>query len=138
MAYLALLEDVAHGRLRRERVFRDQQDLLANDDEWLMSRFRLPRAVLLDICHALGPALQRGSRRNHAVPVPLQVLTTLGFLATGTFQRELADRSGISQPTFSRIMPDVLGGIIGLSQRYIDFPYTMGEQANIKMLQCFR
>ena len=27
-------------------------------------------------------------------------------------------------------MPDVLGGIIGLSQQYIKFPYTVGEQAN--------
>lgn len=132
MAYLALLEDVANARLRRERIFRDQLDLLANDDEWLMSRFRLPRAVLLDLCAVLGPALQRSTRRNRAVPVPLQVLTTLGFLATGTFQRELADRSGISQPTFSRVMPDVLGGIIGLSHLYIKFPYTVGEQANKK------
>lgn len=133
MAYLALLEDVANRRLRRERIFRDQQDPLANDDEWLMSRFRLPRAVLLDLCAVLSPALQRNSRRNHAVPVPLQVLTTLGFLATGTFQRELADRSGISQPTLSRVMPDVLGGVIGLSHLYIKFPYTVGEQANKKV-----
>ena len=79
MAYLALLEDVAHGRLRRERVFRDQQDLLAYDDQWLVSRFRLPHAVILDLCQALGPALQRSSRRNQAVPVPLQVCTTLAL-----------------------------------------------------------
>lgn len=132
MAYLALLEDVANGRIRRERVFRDQQDLLANDDEWLMSRFRLPRAVLLHLIAELGPALERGTRRNHAIPVSLQVLTCIGFLATGTFQRELADRSGISQPTFSRILPEVLGGVIGLSPNYIKFPYTVGEQANKK------
>ncbi|CAM4681805.1 unnamed protein product [Leuciscus chuanchicus] len=91
MADLALLEDVANGRIRSERIFRQQEDLLANEDEWLMSRFQLPRAVLLDLCGLLGPVLQRSTRRNHAVPVLLQVLTTLGFLATGTFQRELAD-----------------------------------------------
>lgn len=81
----------------------------------------------------LGPALQRSTLRNRAVPVPIQVLTTLGFLATGTFQREMADRSGISQPTLSRVMPHVLGGIIALSHFYIMFPYTVGEQANKKM-----
>uniref|UniRef100_A0A3P9IK64 DDE Tnp4 domain-containing protein n=1 Tax=Oryzias latipes TaxID=8090 RepID=A0A3P9IK64_ORYLA len=81
-------------------------------------------AVLLDLCGLLGPALQRSTRRNHAVPVSLQVLTTLGFLATGTFQRELADRSGISQPTLSRVMPDVLKGIRTLSHDSIKFPYT--------------
>ncbi|KAL7382159.1 hypothetical protein ABVT39_017734 [Epinephelus coioides] len=37
----ALLEDVVDGRLWSEQIFRDQQDLLANDDEWLMSLFRL-------------------------------------------------------------------------------------------------
>ena len=95
---------------------------MSDDDEWLMSRFRLPRAVLLQLIAELGPALERGTRRNRAP----------GFLATGTFQRELADRSGISQPTLSRILPDVLGGVIALSQNYINFPYMVGDQANKK------
>ena len=38
--------------------------------------------------------------------------------------------SGISQPTFSHVVPDVSGGIIGLSQQYIKFTYTVGEQTN--------
>ena len=92
MALLALLEDHANGRVRRERVFRDHNDLLAHDDDWLMSRFRFPRAMLLDLCAELGPALERATHRNHAIPVQTQVLTTLGFLATGCFQREFADR----------------------------------------------
>ncbi|XP_046874255.1 putative nuclease HARBI1 [Hypomesus transpacificus] len=132
MAELAFFEDVARQRIRRERIFREHTDLLANGDEWLISRFRLSRAVLLELCAVLGPALARNTRRNNAVPVPLQVLTTLGFLATGTFQRELADRSGISQPTLSRVMPDVLGGIVSLTHLYIKFPYTVAEQANKK------
>ena len=32
MAALALLEDLANGAIRRERVFRERKDLLANDD----------------------------------------------------------------------------------------------------------
>ncbi|KAL1247065.1 hypothetical protein QQF64_022441 [Cirrhinus molitorella] len=86
MDALALLEDFANGRLRRERVFRD------HEDEWLISRFRFPRAMLLDLCAELGPTLQRTTRRNRAIPVPTQVLSVLGFLATGSYQRELADR----------------------------------------------
>lgn len=98
-----------------------------------MSRFRMRHDVILDLCDALGPGPQRSTHRNHAVPVSLQVVTTLGFLATGILQRELADRSWISQPAFSCIMPDVLECIIGLSQWYINFPYTMGKQVNKKM-----
>ncbi|XP_034550678.1 putative nuclease HARBI1 [Notolabrus celidotus] len=132
MDALALLEDVANGRIRRERVFRDHSDFLAQDDDWLISRFRFRRAVLLDLCTELGPGLERETRRNHAIPVPIQVLTTLGFLATGSYQREMADRSGISQSSLSAMMPAVWTGIINLSSRYIRFPYTVEEQANIK------
>ena len=35
----ALLEDIANGRIRRERVFRDNYDFLAYGDDWLISRF---------------------------------------------------------------------------------------------------
>ena len=77
-------------RKGEKKIGRDQTDLLAHDDDWLMSRFRLPWAILLELCAELGPALERETARNHALPVPLQVLTTLGFLATGAFQRELA------------------------------------------------
>ena len=66
MAELALLHDLAqvmalalHGTaaLRRERRFRDQADLLAESDDWLNSRFRLPRPVLLHLCNILEPDL---------------------------------------------------------------------------------
>ncbi|KAL6467905.1 hypothetical protein MHYP_G00235820 [Metynnis hypsauchen] len=132
MAALALLEDIANGRTRRERVFRDHYDFLAHDDDWLISRSRFPRAVLLELCAELGPVLEREAARSRALPVPLQVLTALGFLATGSFQRELADRSGISQSSLSRAMPAVLDGIICMSARYIKFPYDAVDQANIK------
>lgn len=107
MAALALSEDIANGRIRREQVFRDHNDFLAQDDDWLISRFKFPRAILLEFCAELGPNLERETARSHAIPVPLQVLTTLCFLATGSFQRELADRSGISQSSLSRAMPAV-------------------------------
>ncbi|KAK0144348.1 putative nuclease HARBI1 [Merluccius polli] len=132
MAVLALLEDIANGRIRNERVFRDYYDFLAHDDDWLISRFRFPRAVLLEICTELGPGLERQTARSHALPVPIQVLTTLGFLATGSFQRELADRSGMSQGALSRAIPAVLNGIIRISARYIRFPYDAVNQAHIK------
>ncbi|XP_045076311.1 putative nuclease HARBI1 [Coregonus clupeaformis] len=132
MAALALLEDIFNGQIRREQVFRDHSDFLAHDNDWLISRFRFPRAILLELCAELGPNLERETVRSHALPVPLQVLTTLGFLATGSFQRELADRSGISQSCLSRAMPPVWDGIIRLSTRYITFPYDAGDQPNIK------
>ncbi|KAL6488228.1 hypothetical protein MHYP_G00019690 [Metynnis hypsauchen] len=64
MAALALLEDIANGRSRRERVFRDHYDFLAHDDDWLISRFRFPRAVLLELCAEFGPVLERDTARS--------------------------------------------------------------------------
>ncbi|KAK7925045.1 hypothetical protein WMY93_007355 [Mugilogobius chulae] len=133
MALLALLEeDTVDRGLRRDRVFSDREDLLAHDDDWLISRFRLPRAVLLQLCAELGPELERTARRNHAISVQTQVLTRLSFLATGSYQHEMADRSGISQPSLSALMPAMLDAIIKMSIKCIKFPYTVEEQTNIK------
>lgn len=128
MAELALLHDLAQGAIWRERNFRDRADLLAGSDEWLISRFRLPRPILLYLCNILEPNLTRPTQRSHAIPAHLQVLSVLGFLATGTFQREIADRAGISQPSMSRILPTVLTGINNLMPEYIQFPYGAQRQ----------
>jgi len=53
MAALAILEDIANGAMRRERVFKDREDSLAHDGVWLISRFRFPRAILLELCAEL-------------------------------------------------------------------------------------
>ena len=129
MADLALLEDL-NARLRRERVFRDRADFFKEGDEWLLSRFRLPRHLLMELCNALEPQLRRETRRSNAIPV--QVCSTLGLLATGILQREIGDRSAISQPSISRTMPAVLAAIMSLSERYIKFPYNNDQQTGIK------
>ncbi|XP_034035060.1 putative nuclease HARBI1 [Thalassophryne amazonica] len=117
MADLALLEDM-DAAVRRERVFRDRADLLSESDDWLLSRFA-------------SPDMSSWSYAHHWNRV-YNVLSTLGFLATGAFQREIADRSGITQSTMSRILPHVLAGIRDLAPRYIRFPYNNAEQAVIK------
>ncbi|XP_062295779.1 putative nuclease HARBI1 [Scomber scombrus] len=132
IAYLLLLDALARQGLGRERVFRDRADVFAETDEWLMQRFRLPRAVLLDICNLLQPNLTKETRRSDPVPSHVQVLTVLGFLATGTFQREIGDRAGVSQSSVSRALPSVIKGLITLSPRYIRFPYTAVDQLQIK------
>ena len=39
MAALAVLEDIVNAAIGRERLLRDREDLLAHDDNWLISRF---------------------------------------------------------------------------------------------------
>lgn len=42
-------------------------------------------------------------------------------------------RSGISHPSLSAIISVALNGILNMGSRYIRFPYTVREQAEIKM-----
>ena len=132
MAQLLLLEQIADRALRRERLYRDHLDLFAESDEFLIGRFRLPRPVLLDLCNTLEPALRSRTRRSNPVPPHVQVLSALGFLATGTFQRELGDRVGISQPSINRSLHRVVNGIVQLVPEYIRFPYSEMEQIPVK------
>ncbi len=108
------------------------QTYLAENDDWLISRFRLPRPLLLYLCNILEAKLRRETRRSSSIPAHLQVLSMLVFLATGTFQWEIADRTGISQSSMSRIIPDVLDGPIRLLPQYIKFPYNLVHQLEVK------
>ncbi len=37
--------------------------------------------LLVQLCHDLEPQLRKETQRSHAIPVPVMVLSTLGFLA---------------------------------------------------------
>lgn len=58
---------------------------------WPISRFRFPRAVLLDLYAELGPVLHRSTRRNRAIPVHTGADQS-GVSGDRPVQRELADR----------------------------------------------
>ena len=69
MAALALLENIANGAIRRERVFRDREDLLAHDDNWLISRFEgnPPGTVRRAQFHPTGD-VHTGDPSNWGIP----------------------------------------------------------------------
>ena len=119
MAALALLEDIANASKGTNCcswacVFSNSTDSFV-DDYWLINHFRFPRAILLEACvnWVWLPGVTHW-------PVPLQVLTTVGFLTTGALQRERAGQLGWV-------------GIIRRSARHIKFRYDVVNQANIKV-----
>jgi len=83
MAALAVLEDFANGAIRREHVFRDREDLLAHDDNWLIRRFESnpPETV-----RRAAPALERNTATSHALLVP-----------TGDVHTEVPSNRGIPE-----------------------------------------
>ena len=52
--------------------------MFAERDKWLMSQFRLPRHVVLDLCQQLEPHLANETRRSSALPVRVRVNSRLG------------------------------------------------------------
>ncbi|XP_071631802.1 putative nuclease HARBI1 [Temnothorax longispinosus] len=59
---------------------------------------------------------------NHAVSPLHQLLLTLRFYATGTFQVAIGDFGGIHKSTMCRIIKKVTEAIASLRPRYINFP----------------
>lgn len=102
------------------------------DSSYGDGRYRFLKEILKDLCHDSGPILEQQTNRMNRIPVQSQLLLTLGFLTTCTFQCEIEDRSGISQPMLSRIMPSVLDAMISLLPKYIQFPWTNQQEAKIK------
>lgn len=62
----------------------------------------------------------------------MQVISTLGFLATGIFQRELGDRAGTSQASIRYALPRVVDGINRLAVQYMQLAFTAEKQVSVK------
>lgn len=93
--------------MKRERVYHDHSDLLQVSDENLLSLYRFPRHEIIRIIAELDPNLHRATDRSHALSTSTQVLLTLRFYASGTFQAVLADTLGLSQSCVSRVISNV-------------------------------
>ena len=119
--------------MRRERIFRDRINPVERyDDEDFVSRYRLPKALVLDVVDSIKPDIERPTKRSGSVPAVLQVCATLQFLACGNFQRSTGDLHGLSKATISRSIRVVTSAISRKRQHYIKFPETGPELLHVK------
>lgn len=128
--YVALIHDRA---LRRERrVFRDRLDPLQVDDEHLLRYYRFPRREKLWLCDELEHDIGRTTTRSHAVPTHTTVLAALRFYASGSFQSVVADSTGLSQATISRIINKVSSALYRKAKNEIKMPSGLGAITEAK------
>ena len=134
MAVFLRLQNLQQRRLiRRECVFRDRTHPLDTyDDDEMKSRYRLTRAMVLDLYELIRAELEPRTNRNHAIPGLLQLFCTLRYYACGSFQRIVGDGLGLHRSTVSRIITRVTSAICRLSNRYISFPRTAADFAHHK------
>lgn len=118
LMYIELLEHIGP-----ERVIVMRNDDFNNlDDSKFVMRYRFSKPVVLKILEQIDAALEFPTDRNKPLTPVQQLLLTLRFYATGSFQIVSGDLHGISKATVSRYIRKVSEAIASLSHLYINFP----------------
>ena len=118
-------------KLPKPRMFRDRtQPLDCLDDHELMSRYRLSRECIIDLCESSD--LKRSTKRSGALSVSTQILVALRYFATGSFQRVDGDLHGVSQSSVSRCVNAVANALNHHASQFIRFPTDEASQRHIK------
>lgn len=119
-------------RRRGERVFRNRITIFNMSEEDIVKRYHLSSKIILDLLQELKPDLEPATSRTHAVPAHVKLLCSLHFLASGSYQSTVAAAGGISQPTFCRVLKQVLCALVKRAGNVIYFPKTKMEVSNLK------
>lgn len=112
-------------REKRRNVVRNEYSDLSDSD--FEMRFRLPKEMVDNLVENVRDKIEYPAYRNNPISAKLQVLITLRFYATGTFQTVLADLFGVSQKSVSRIILNVSSAIASLATQEVKFPGTRQE-----------
>jgi hypothetical protein len=110
------LEQIAMPRRSEPRI----DAMIFYTDSEFHERFRLRKDVVLHLCNELATRLSES--KAGSLTVLEQILITLRFLATGSFQLVCADTARISQTTVSRVVSKVVRAILSLRPRMVCFP----------------
>ena len=117
---LELVDNIPrNNRNSRRRYHFDYENY---DEEQFRSRFRLTKDGFRTLLDMLRHNLSPNNERGRPIPADIQLLLTLRFYATGTFQLACGDLCDISQPSASRIIKRLSGAIASLKNEYIVFP----------------
>ena len=107
--------------------------LLYYNDNELRQRYRFGRNTIEYITRLLHDDISPMTNRNRSVSATRQVLITLRFLASGSFQQVTGDSvAGLDKSTVSRIVRRVTLALSRRVDQFIRFPQTQEERDNAK------
>ncbi|XP_041347232.1 uncharacterized protein LOC121367166, partial [Gigantopelta aegis] len=93
--------------LRRNRIFRDRTHPFdVFDDDVIFAKFRFRRQEILAITDDISVDILLSKRMGSLTPL-LQVLITLRYFASGSFQDVCGELIGVDQSTVSRTVTRV-------------------------------
>ncbi|KAK7502994.1 hypothetical protein BaRGS_00005620 [Batillaria attramentaria] len=103
MAAAVYMQFLARRNFRRNRVFRDRRNPMDEfTDDKLYKKFRFNRRDILELTDSVADSIEYLAERIGSLTPVLQVLLTLRFYATGTFQSAVGDIIGVI-PTVSQL-----------------------------------
>lgn len=112
---------------RRRLVGNQINPLTEYDDAQFKMRYRFSKDCVLEILNLIAENLTFTSNRNFPISPLLQLLTTLRFYATGTFQMCIGDLTNISKSSVCRIIHRVTNAIATLRPHFISLPNTRNQ-----------
>jgi hypothetical protein len=117
---LELLDNVAKDNRDRRRPY--IFDYGKYDKERFRCRYGVTKAGFRELLDIIRPEIFAHNERGKSIPADIQLLLTLRFYATGTFQLACGDLCEISKRSASRIIKRVSEAIARLRNNYIIFP----------------
>ncbi|KAJ9583758.1 hypothetical protein L9F63_021900, partial [Diploptera punctata] len=110
---------------RRPRWIKERSEYFENyDDLDFVTHFRLSKPSALSVLDMIENQLEFPTDRNQAVSPINQLLLALRYYATGSDQLSVADYTGVSKSTASRIVHRVSCAIANLRHQFIRLPQT--------------
>ena len=114
------LDNIPPNNTNRNRMYNFNYEMF--DEEQFQIRYRLTKDGFREILNIIAPAISGHNERGNPIPADIQLLLTLRYYATGTFQQACGDLCDISQPSASRIIKRVSEAIARINNNYIQFP----------------
>ena len=121
-----------HAVVNPERIIRDRLNPFELfEDREFIRRFRFTKETVFHLINLLKNVVEPDTKRSYSVPSHLQILITLQFYATGTFQITIGDLIRVHQTTVCRIIKRVSIAIANKRNKFIIFP--QGQNINVAM-----
>ena len=120
---------------RADRIFRREIDdvLMYYSDNELQRRYRFGRQTIRYITHLVEDEIRPTTNRSQPVSAINQVLITLRFLASGSFQQVTGDTlAALDKSTVCRIIRRVTVALSRRLDEFVKFPETQEERDIVK------
>ena len=127
-----LVRELAHVVKKVSRPIDRLEPLTFYNDEEFLHRYRMTKLAFNKFFSMVIDDIGMDHCIGLPTPPQLQLLITLRYYATGSFQMVGGDLVGVSQPTVSRIVSRVSIALAKLAQLYIRMPATTSELAETK------